>query len=85
MVFSPAGYLRGLGWGGPGVSLQPENIHARAKPITIAQKKTLSGLGKDRDIAYPWWEMVFATVATKVSGEKVSHLISHSLYTLLTN
>ena len=71
MVFSPAGYLRGLGWNGPGSSLQPNNVHARAKPITIPQKKTLSGVGKDRDTAYPWWEMVFATVATKVSGDKV--------------
>lgn len=68
MVFSPSNYLRGLGWSGPGTSLQPDNIHARVKPITVPQKKTLAGVGKDRDTAYPWWEMVFANVANKVSG-----------------
>lgn len=69
--FSPAQYLRGLGWGGPGEGLN-DSPHARAKPVTVAQKKTLSGVGKDRDTAFPWWEMVFATVASKAaSGEKV--------------
>lgn len=72
MVFSPANYLRGLGWSGPGTSLQPDNVHARIKPILIPQKKTLGGVGKDRDTAYPWWEMVFATVAGKVKGDNVS-------------
>lgn len=72
--FSPAGYLRGLGWGGPGEGLN-DSPNARAKPITVAQKKTLSGVGKDRDTAFPWWEMVFATVASKAaSGEKVRFL-----------
>lgn len=72
-VFSPAGYLKGLGWKGPGEGLN-DNPHARAKPITVPQKKTLSGVGKDRDTAFPWWEMVFATVATKVGGDAVSAL-----------
>lgn len=25
-------------------------------------------MGKDRDTAFPWWEMVFANVAGKVGG-----------------
>ncbi|KAM0749369.1 hypothetical protein T439DRAFT_327081 [Meredithblackwellia eburnea MCA 4105] len=68
--FSPAGYLRGLGWSGPGSSLN-NSPTARTKPVTVAQKKTLSGVGKDRDTAFPWWEMVFSAVANKaVSGDK---------------
>jgi hypothetical protein len=27
-----------------------------AKPIAIPKKKTLSGIGKDRDEAFPFWE-----------------------------
>lgn len=73
MVFSPALYLRGLGWSGPGSSLQPENKHARVKPITVPQKNTLSGIGKDRDTAYPWWEFVFTTAVSKAEGDNDAH------------
>ncbi|GAA5872221.1 hypothetical protein JCM1840_004100 [Sporobolomyces johnsonii] len=70
--FDSATYLRGLGWSGPGSSLN-NSPHGRAKPVTVAQKKTLSGVGRDRDTAFPWWEMVFTSVAGKVGGAKVEH------------
>lgn len=68
--FNPSAYLRGLGWEGPGKALN-DAPGARARPVTVAKKNGLTGVGKDRDTAFPWWEMVFATVATKVSGDKV--------------
>lgn len=69
--FNPSAYLKGLGWKGPGAGLN-DSPHARARPVIAAQKKSLSGVGKDRDTAFPWWEIVFANVATKVgSGDKV--------------
>ncbi|GAA5915690.1 hypothetical protein JCM5296_003494 [Sporobolomyces johnsonii] len=71
-TFDSATYLRGLGWSGPGSSLN-NSPHGRAKPVTVAQKKTLSGVGRDRDTAFPWWEMVFTSVAGKVGGAKVEH------------
>jgi hypothetical protein len=71
--FDSATYLRGLGWSGPGSSLN-NDPSGRAKPITVAQKKTLAGVGRDRDTAFPWWEMVFSSVAGKVGGGKVSRL-----------
>lgn len=69
--FSPAGYLKGLGWTGEGTGLT-DAPHARARPVTVAHKKTLAGVGKDRDTAFPWWEAVFANVAGKVGADKVS-------------
>ncbi|KAI5481301.1 hypothetical protein MNV49_004923 [Pseudohyphozyma bogoriensis] len=65
--FNPSNYLRGLGWTGPGTALT-DAPHARAKPVTVAQKKTLAGVGKDRDTSFAWWEMVFESVAKKSGG-----------------
>ncbi|KAK4051634.1 hypothetical protein OIV83_002774 [Microbotryomycetes sp. JL201] len=71
--FSPAAYLRGLGWRGPGTGLTSAP-HARSKPVLVAQKKTLSGVGKDRDETFAWWDAVFVNVANKVStGAKTEH------------
>lgn len=70
--FNPGDYLKGLGWKGEGKGLHEGS---RAKPVTVAKKTSLSGLGKDRDVAFPWWEMVFKNVAGKVgagSSDKVS-------------
>ncbi len=41
------------GWSGKGSGLRHGAI---AKPVTIIQKKTLSGIGKDRDEAFPFWD-----------------------------
>ncbi|KAF8339970.1 uncharacterized protein EI90DRAFT_2907160 [Cantharellus anzutake] len=49
-------YLAQRGWKGKGTGLRPGGI---SKPITVVQKKTLAGVGKDRDEAFPFWEHVF--------------------------
>ena len=41
------------GWAGKGSALRHGAI---AKPITLTQKKTLAGVGKDRDEAIPFWD-----------------------------
>ncbi|GAA5913873.1 hypothetical protein JCM6882_004382 [Rhodosporidiobolus microsporus] len=69
--FDSANYLRGLGWSGPGFSLNG-SAHGRAKPITVVQKKTLAGVGRDRDTSFAWWDAIFTSVASKVGGEKKS-------------
>ena len=46
-------YLVKQGWGGKGTGLRHGAI---ARPVTITQKKTLSGVGKDRDEAFPFWD-----------------------------
>ncbi|KAF8322589.1 hypothetical protein DL93DRAFT_1026444 [Clavulina sp. PMI_390] len=51
-------YLTKRGWKGKGNALRSGGI---AKPLTVTQKRTLSGLGKDRDEAFPFWEHVYAT------------------------
>lgn len=46
-------YLVKQGWGGKGTGLRHGAI---ARPVTVTQKKTLSGVGKDRDEAFPFWD-----------------------------
>lgn len=46
-------YLVAQGWSGKGNGLRKGAI---SKPITVNQKKTLAGLGKDRDEAFPFWD-----------------------------
>lgn len=46
-------YLVSQGWEGRGTGLRQGAI---AKPVTLVQKKTLSGVGKDRDDAFPFWD-----------------------------
>ena len=50
------GHLVAQGWGGSGSGLRTGSI---SKPIIIAQKKNLAGVGKDRDEAFPFWDHVF--------------------------
>ncbi|TFL01692.1 hypothetical protein BDV98DRAFT_655999 [Pterulicium gracile] len=50
------GHLVAQGWGGSGSGLRSGSI---SKPIIIAQKKNLAGVGKDRDEAFPFWDHVF--------------------------
>merc|ERR1712230_97565 len=69
MGFSSAQYLHGLGWRGEGTGLRKG---ALAKPITVAQKKTLAGVGKDRDTSFAWWEMLFHSVANKSKSASAS-------------
>ena len=46
-------YLVAQGWSGNGSGLRQGAI---SRPLAISQKKTLSGLGKDRDEAFPFWD-----------------------------
>lgn len=46
-------FLVAQGWGGKGTGLRQGGI---SRPLAIPQKKTLAGLGKDRDEAFPFWD-----------------------------
>ena len=46
-------YLESQGWTGKGTGLR---CGAISKPIAVKQKKTVSGIGKDRDDAFPFWD-----------------------------
>lgn len=46
-------FLVAQGWGGKGTGLRQGAI---SRPLAIPQKKTLAGLGKDRDEAFPFWD-----------------------------
>lgn len=41
------------GWKGTG---HPLKTGGRARPVVIAQKKTLGGIGKDRDESFAFWD-----------------------------
>ncbi|TCD70913.1 hypothetical protein EIP91_001222 [Steccherinum ochraceum] len=56
-------YLVSQGWEGRGTGLRQGAI---AKPVTLVQKKTLSGVGKDRDDAFPFWDHVFSAAASAI-------------------
>lgn len=49
-------YLTKRGWKGKGTALRSGGI---AKPLNVTQKRSLAGLGKDRDEAFPFWEHVY--------------------------
>ncbi|KIJ29649.1 hypothetical protein M422DRAFT_54071 [Sphaerobolus stellatus SS14] len=63
-------YLTGYGWKGKGTALREG---ALSRPIAIPQKRTLAGLGKDRDEAFPFWDHLFAaaskSIKIKLSGD----------------
>lgn len=46
-------HLVAQGWSGKGNGLRHGAI---TKPVTVVQKKTLAGIGKDRDEAFPFWD-----------------------------
>jgi len=56
-------YLVSQGWSGKGSGLRHGAI---SRPVTITQKKTLAGIGKDRDEAFPFWDHVFSAAASKI-------------------
>ena len=49
-------YLVKRGWEGKGTALRPGGL---SRPIIIGHKKTLGGVGNDRDEAFPFWEHIF--------------------------
>lgn len=56
-------YLARQGWKGKGTALREGGLE---RPIAIPQKKTLSGLGKDRDEAFPFWDHLFTAAASAI-------------------
>ena len=53
-------YLARHGWRGAGAPLDGENGRGLKRPLLIPQKRSLGGVGKDRDRAVEWWDDVFA-------------------------
>ncbi|PKI85428.1 hypothetical protein MVES_000447 [Malassezia vespertilionis] len=53
-------YLTKQGWRGHGLSLDNEGRGLK-RPIVIAQKRNLGGVGQNRDRAVEWWDDVFAS------------------------
>jgi hypothetical protein len=46
-------YLVAQGWSGKGSGLRQGAI---SRPLAIPQKRTLAGIGKDREDAFPFWD-----------------------------
>ncbi|KAJ7761607.1 hypothetical protein DFH07DRAFT_867738 [Mycena maculata] len=63
-------YLVSQGWTGSGTGLRQGAI---SRPLAIPQKKTLAGLGKERDEAFPFWDHLFSaaskSIQIKISGD----------------
>ncbi|KAH8825192.1 hypothetical protein DL96DRAFT_1712213 [Flagelloscypha sp. PMI_526] len=80
MPLDTHGYLVAQGWQGKGVALRDGAI---SRPLAIPQKRTLAGVGKDRDEAFPFWDHLFTAaskaIQIKVSSEEDS-LVSTVLY-----
>lgn len=60
MPLDTAGYLAAQGWQGHGTPLDGNEGRGLRKPIVIPQKRTLGGIGKERDRAVEWWDDIFA-------------------------
>jgi len=63
MPFDGHSYLVAQGWTGKGTGLRQGAI---TRPLAIPQKKTLAGLGKDRDEAFPFWDHIFSAAAKSI-------------------
>lgn len=59
-------FLLSQGWSGSGSGLRKGAI---SRPITVTQKKNLSGIGKDRDEAFPFWDHLFTVAASAIQIE----------------
>ncbi|KZT50866.1 hypothetical protein CALCODRAFT_164226 [Calocera cornea HHB12733] len=56
-------HLSRLGWQGKGTALREGGL---SRPLNVSQKKNLSGVGKDRDEAFPFWDHVFTAAAKSI-------------------
>ncbi|PBK97612.1 hypothetical protein ARMGADRAFT_1162454 [Armillaria gallica] len=56
-------FLVSQGWSGKGTGLRQGAI---TRPVIVNQKKTLSGIGKDRDEAFPFWDHLFSAAAKSI-------------------
>ncbi|CAE6459902.1 hypothetical protein RSOLAG22IIIB_01736 [Rhizoctonia solani] len=61
------------GWKGHG---HPLKVGGRSRPVVIAQKKTLGGIGKDRDESFAFWDHLYdvaaKTIKLKLPGDDSS-------------
>ncbi|KAF8527451.1 hypothetical protein BU17DRAFT_61596 [Hysterangium stoloniferum] len=62
-MLDSVGYLTSLGWEGKGSGLREGSA---SRPLAIPKKRTLAGLGKDRDEAFPFWDHVFSAAAKSI-------------------
>ncbi|KAJ1034812.1 hypothetical protein NDA13_001066 [Ustilago tritici] len=67
MPLNATSFLVSQGWEGVGVPLDGKAGKGLKKPLAITQKKTLSGIGKDRDRADDWWNSIFTASAKSLS------------------
>lgn len=67
MPLNTTSFLVSQGWEGVGVPLDGKAGKGLKKPLAITQKKTLSGIGKDRDRADDWWNSIFTAGAKSLS------------------
>ncbi|GAC99722.1 hypothetical protein PHSY_007325 [Pseudozyma hubeiensis SY62] len=67
MPLNTTNFLVSQGWEGVGVPLDGKAGKGLKKPLAITQKKTLSGIGKDRDRADDWWNSIFTAGAKSLS------------------
>ncbi|KAJ9104573.1 hypothetical protein QFC21_002071 [Naganishia friedmannii] len=63
MPMDTAEYLASQGWKGKGTALKHGHV---TRPLAVVQKKTLGGVGKDRDEAVPFWDNIFAAAAINI-------------------
>ncbi|KZT18438.1 hypothetical protein NEOLEDRAFT_1173578 [Neolentinus lepideus HHB14362 ss-1] len=56
-------YLSSQGWPGTGSGLREGAV---SRPVIIIQKKTLAGIGKDRDEAFPFWDHLYSAAAKAI-------------------
>ncbi|KAH8998652.1 hypothetical protein EDB92DRAFT_1836416 [Lactarius akahatsu] len=59
-------FLVNQGWSGAGTGLRNGSI---SRPISVPQKRTLAGIGKDRDEAFPFWDHLFTVAASAIQIE----------------
>ncbi|ORX37064.1 hypothetical protein BD324DRAFT_624651 [Kockovaella imperatae] len=67
--FDPAAHLSKQGWKGKGSALKQGHS---TRPLAVVKKKTLSGIGKDRDEAIPFWDHIFAATAASLQSSIAS-------------
>ncbi|KAG8935542.1 hypothetical protein FRC02_007686 [Tulasnella sp. 418] len=64
MPIDAGGYLASRGWKGKGKPLRANSI---AKPVILSQKKSLSGVGRDRDDQFAFWDHIYSVSAQTIS------------------
>ncbi|WOO83368.1 uncharacterized protein LOC62_05G006892 [Vanrija pseudolonga] len=67
--FNPHDHLLKQGWKGKGTALKDGHI---TRPLATVQKKSMGGIGKDRDEAVPFWDHIFAATAASIASSSTS-------------